>query len=392
MHKALVAGGFAIQYSSLYAWRRGSQSPRNVESLRAISFVERRYGLGAGELKDKLSHRTRAAFGHRVTGASDSERRRLAWHLPDDFNQRGPEERAEILHWVRTVILAGSTTYRRYQNKAQQYAFGVGFSASALDIKKPYAPNAAEMETKRATVIAGLDRTPACPGLDGEMADLLRFKSADVTRFGFRRVGVWGNATIRQKADHLGLLFGALAASPNGPIKGLGVPSSDLSFALLSHPKVWNWYVEWRRARRGFLTNWEADMLTLGASMMRRETGWLRQSPDLAERLRPIQGLFTIKDVARAQSDWDAFCDDGYASTHAWSKEVKRAARIHRDPFEPILPALDAESPVGVYLQIPQEILRQMPDVRRHPVAAAEAVRAFLMLRWGCTPGYVRKI
>jgi hypothetical protein len=64
-------------------------------------------------------------------------------------------------------------------------------------------------------------------------------------------------------------------------------------------------------------------------------------------------------------------------------KEIHRVARVHRDPFEPILPILEADSPVAEYRKITEEILRLMPDERRYPIAKAEAVRSFLMLRLG---------
>lgn len=59
-----------------------------------------------------------------------SERRRLAWHLPEDFRRRFPEDPAEILDWVRTVIISGSTDYRRYQAAAIRQRFGMRFSCA----------------------------------------------------------------------------------------------------------------------------------------------------------------------------------------------------------------------------------------------------------------------
>lgn len=64
-------------------------------------------------------------------------------------------------------------------------------------------------------------------------------------------------------------------------------------------------------------------------------------------------------------------------------KEIQRVARVHRDPFEPILPVLEAESPVGEYRKITEEILRRLPNEKLYPRATAEAVRSFLMLRLG---------
>jgi len=36
----------------------------------------------------------------------------------------------------------------------------------------------------------------------------------------------------------------------------------------------------------------------------------------------------------------------------ARAKEIERVARMHRGPFEPILPILEAASPVGEYRKI----------------------------------------
>lgn len=67
----------------------------------------------------------------------------------------------------------------------------------------------------------------APPRLAMEMANLIRFKTATLTALGFQRNGVWGEETAAQKIEHLGLMFGALAASPKGPVKGYGVPLSQ---------------------------------------------------------------------------------------------------------------------------------------------------------------------
>ena len=58
---------------------------------------------------------------------SASERRRLAWHLPDDFNALPFEKRQEILEWVRRVIISGSTDYRRFQATASKQRYAIRF-------------------------------------------------------------------------------------------------------------------------------------------------------------------------------------------------------------------------------------------------------------------------
>jgi len=189
----------------------------------------------------------------------------------------------------------------------------------------------------------------------------------------------------------VGLLFGALAASPSSPIAGAGVPRASLAMGMLIFPAVWDWYLQWRERRRGFFTAWEVNMLQLGLALTRIATGWLRQHPELADRLRPIPGLVSQEDVASVKADWAGACDAFYQYGFARANEIRRVARVHRDPFEPILPILEAESPLGEYRLIVQEIIRLMPDADRYPLAAAEAVRSLLMLRLGLHLGVRQK-
>jgi len=101
---------------------------------------------------------------------------------------------------------------------------------------------------------------------------------------------VLGRGNRIQKIEHLGLMFGALAASPSGIVKGRGVPLSQLTFGLLVFPRVWDWYLQWREQRRGFYTKWEVDMLMVAQALTRADVGWIRQHPKLLKNVRPIDG------------------------------------------------------------------------------------------------------
>ena len=68
-------------------------------------------------------------------------------------------------------------------------------------------------------------------------------------------------------------MFGTLASSPNGAVRGFGVPLSQLSFGLLVFPGVWDWYLQWREQRRGFYTKWEEDMLMVVQALTRADVG-----------------------------------------------------------------------------------------------------------------------
>lgn len=392
LHRAVVKRGDRVNHKTFITWVKGTRMPRSVKSFEVLGRIERRYRLPTGYFKAKLPNAARATTGHNPVGISRSERRRIAWHLPDDFDRRSPSEQEEILEWVRRVIVTGSTDYRRFQAAAMKHRYAVRFpdvlQGPATMARSVPIPSDFDDDGFVEIVSSAVD---APPRLWEEMADLLNFKTSTLTAVGYQRVGVWGEETAAQKIEHCGLMFGALAASPRGAVRGLGVPLDALTFALLVFPAIWDWYLQWRERRRGFYTAWEVDMLRLGLALTRVETGWLRQNPKLAANLRPIKGLITQQDIDAVQSDWDAAGEACQKHCSGRVKEIQRVAQVHRDPFEPILCVLESDSPVGEYRKIADEILRTMPDERRYPRNAAEAVRSFLLIRIGLHTGLRQK-
>lgn len=381
LYDAIIRPEDKFDRSTLRAWARGAKVPRSVTSIDILNRIERRYRLPEGYFSQKIVNPARASSGHDLRNVSPSERRRLAWHLPDDFNWRPRAEQDEILEWVRTVIISGSTDYRRYQAAAMRQRYAVRFSYAAGPRQKMAGPRAPDE--------AGVIDAPA--RLDRELTDLLRFKTSTLAAFGLQRNGVWGEETASQKVEHFGLWFGAFAAPPTSEVRGFGADPAHFTFAMMVFPQVWDWYLQWREQRRGFYTRWETDLPSIAAALNRQETGWLRQTPKMAEHLQVIEGLISQPDIDGARSDWEAACDRMYRHARRRIKEIDRVARIHRDPFEPILPVLEAASPVGEYRKITEEIVRRMPDEKRYPRATAEAVRAFLILRIGLHTGLRQK-
>lgn len=99
----------------------------------------------------------------------------------------------------------------------------------------------------------------------------------------------------------------------------------------------------------------------------------------------------TREDIAAVQADWSGACDRMYKHARRRIKEIQRVSRVHRDPFEPILTVLEAASPVGECRKITEEISRRIPDEKRYPLPAAEAVRSFLIVRLGLHNGLRQK-
>ncbi len=398
LYRAVVHLDETFDNKTLLSWMQGERVPRSVASFNILRRIERRYRLQEGYFKDKLPHQARSLSGHDLGDISPAERRRISLHLPEDFNSLPFTKREEILDWVRRVIISGSTEYRRYQAAAskQRYAIrfpGVTYGSSFLPSRSLASAAGANQnvaaEIDDPDLLSGVVDAP--PRLAMEMADLIRFKTSTLTAIGFQRNGVWGEETASQKIEHLGLMFGALAASPNGAVKGFGLPVSKLSFGLLVFPGVWDWYLQWREQRRGFYTKWEEDMLMVAQALTRADVGWIRQHPELLRNVRPIAGLVEQEEIDFAARDWHGACDAFHRHAANRSKEIQRVMRVHRDPFEPIMCVLEAESPLAEYRKITDEILRRMPDENRYPRPAAEAVRSFLLLRLGLHLGLRQK-
>ncbi|MEG3085137.1 hypothetical protein U1707_15910 [Sphingomonas sp. PB2P12] len=127
LHRAIIARDEAFDRKKFQSWKFGRKMPATLQSFKILERVERRYRLPSGYFRDKLTAAAKAPRGHKLADVADSERRRMAWHLPDDLDQRRAAERAEIIDWVRTVIVSGATDYRRYQAEALRHRYGLRF-------------------------------------------------------------------------------------------------------------------------------------------------------------------------------------------------------------------------------------------------------------------------
>ena len=193
LHRAVVRNGEKLDMRTITSWRREQKVPRTVESLEVLRRIEQRYRLPVGYFRLKLPHSGRSASGHRIRGIGAAERRRLAWYLPDDFGRRSLGEQEKILDWAWTVIITGSTEYRRYQAAAMKQRYSIRFpdllDSSVID----NGAGEVDLADDRAVpddpdFISGALDAP--PQLAAEMAALIRFKRSTLTTLGYQRTGV----------------------------------------------------------------------------------------------------------------------------------------------------------------------------------------------------------
>jgi hypothetical protein len=178
-----------------------------------------------------------------------------------------------------------------------------------------------------------------------------------------------------------GAFLGALVAAPTSPAAGLGIPVSNLTLALMVFPAMCDWYLNWCQSRRGFFANTERSVLYEIRSQVRQSTGWLRQHPGLANRVKPVAGLVSAKDVQQARENWSLVCESCFHHISGRLAELNGVTRTHRDQTIAIMPVLSAQSPLAEYRKITDEILKQMPNERQEPLEYSLAVRAYLVFR-----------
>jgi integrase len=193
-------------------------------------------------------------------------------------------------------------------------------------------------------------------------------------------------------------------------VRGLGVTPDVLTIAMIVCPNVLDRWTRWNGRRRHEIYRLaglteptamaddnaddeadrtptekysyrDAQVITDWASLLRKETGWLRQRPDLALNLKPIPGFINEDFIERARREWDKVCEEAYAYYIQFATTIEAAAEELRNPFEPVMPILDSENPMTSLRVFAQNILNDMPDKYSSPFLVATHMRNYLIVR-----------
>jgi len=356
-------------------WRQGRTYPRFERSFRILRKIEKHFELEEGRLASLVGGMGSAIFAE-IKNAHAQNLQVIRWHLPKDFDTRSAKNKKEILSWISANVLACATEYGRYQSAATRHRFGIVFpTLSHLLGDRRWMGDLAKKRMQSSTV-------PAPARLVAELENFVSFKTALLPPKGYQRRGRWQRTTAASQVSRYGLALGLFSAAKDGEVKGLGVPVSHLTLGLIVFPELWEWYLNWYEKRRGFFANSELNMLYEIKSNTRDPTGWVRQHPELARRLKPIPGYITARDVRWAQAHWAQACDRTFEYALQRVDELVPVARMHRDSFGPIMPVMTAKRPLNLYKKIGDEILRDLPDENEKPMLAAKIARRYLVFRF----------
>jgi hypothetical protein len=362
-------------------WRSGLSGPRRGKSLSLLETIERHFELPDGRLSNLLRRGSSAIFQD-IRMRYRSMHYIISWHIPADFDSRTEADRQQILDWLRANVLPANTEYGKYLRDAAHFKHALVFPTLPRSLgghKLKQTPSGRSRSVQKAMIA----RNPRAPDhIVKEIVDLAKHNTAPLPPPGYFRRGMWRHPTMRSDIRRCGSVLGLLAAPPEAKVGGRGVPFDKLTLGLFVFPALWDWYLQWNLARRGFFTNSEQLALHTVKVLTRARTGWLRQHPELARKLEPIDELITARDIQKAQKDWGATCDAAYEFARERKTELNFAVRHHRDPSLPILPVLSSPNPMREYKKIGDEILRWMPNEVQSPVQMSSHVRDYLIFRF----------
>lgn len=119
-----------------------------------------------------------------------------------------------------------------------------------------------------------------------------------------------------------------------------------VSLVLLGDLNLMEGYIDWQYQRRQAYTASTLNLLKFTSSLLRRETGFVRQHPEYAEKLaEPV-----LPDA------WDNWCDRAKARVNTIAKELKKAGvgttRKSRDPQQPIAGILKLDNPLDAIVAL----------------------------------------
>jgi|SRR5579885_70043 len=342
-----------VSDSNLRTWYKGRSTP-HVSSLSAVSRMEALFHLPAGTLINKLRY-SHLGWGIRPSQLPDFLRHdkglaiRVCRHLPDDFCGLPADRQREIFESIRTELLGGAD---------------------------PCSQRAAELQKLPYRLI----RWPA--RLEKEFNELAYFKTADRPPIGMKRSARWRSVTKGKIHEDLAYFFGALCLprdAADARVRGLGVPASHLTLALIACPLLVDWYIRFRCEVRSSYTAWAVGLLQNLASMLAADTGWLRQQPQLAARLRAVScdqiELVSPELITKARNDWGAVCEAAVTHYKQLRREIRPLIRVGRDPFRNIGGILKMEDPMEAFARLVGGMKGEIPNRDTCPAQHHVAIR-----------------
>lgn len=363
--RAHVEATIGVNAGIMENWLRGNSAPRGSEE--AVRGIEKYFALPEGTLTSLVTfnprlRRTycpRSLFPEPYRGKTNSmyRLRMLVKHrLPDNFEELSDAKRELLVRQTTEAVVSGQV---KLPFRARMLLLG----------KRPYRYLYEDWPTRLKEE------------WDGAADSLVHFKTAPTPPRGMQRHSAWMSPQTAQKnLQDIQLYFGwlVLDADTEDPLlRGKGMDPDSLTFALLLDTDLTEEYLNWRALRSNGYNGQTLTFLQMCKAHLSSRGGWLYQRPDYLGRVisrldvAAPPKLFEIRPkTARALRDhantiavWHELCNEAharYSQIDADFRNVRNGqvtVKQTRDPFEPILPILEAPSPIA-YLVAMHQIMR----------------------------------
>lgn len=358
LNLSILAKLVDMQSATLYGWYHWKHMPA-AQSLASVSKLESLFRLPSGTLTDKV-RKWRLLGKVQLSQLPESvqQSRHLAiqvrQHLPDNFLDKPEDKRREIVEYICNSVLKFNDSYTQRLVQLRPLTYS-------------------------------LRRWPEW--LEREFNDLAHFKMADRPSLGMRRNQRWRVTTKEMVRNRLGQFLGALHLAEDAEDvrqRGLGLPQEELSLCLLACPLVVDWYVRFHCEARNIYTEHALVFIRMAVSFLRPGTGWLRQSPAMVSRLRPIsyegKDLISAELITKARTDWDDFCDEAIKYYDHMAKEIRPLIRIGRDPFLRIEGIVDMDDPVDAFEPLVVGMRNSLPNPQTQPTRYHLGIRDIVLV------------
>ncbi|MCE7030943.1 hypothetical protein [Jiella avicenniae] len=358
---AALAKQLGVNATMIVRWRSGERVP-DERNGHLVAKIEQQLGLAAGELSQRIERR-RAGRGSVAKGAFPPElqtqklmgrRSEIARRLPADVMCLGQEDRHELMRKINAEIDA--------------------------EVAERAARNALRRDSY------ALKDWPA--GAREEFASFADFKISLIPECGLQRFGERNRpTTMEMRRQHIAQYFGYLATRAED---GGRIDESDTSLVLLVIPSLLENYLVWKSFRTVTadrrLTATDTDFLTLAASLVRPIDGFLRQRPDLRQRVNPILAKYALKIAGRdgrewtsvEEKEWALFCDDVLHAIKAFERTLRHVVKQTKR-FRELKPILDLPDPLSVVYRAVDTMRRDLAKLDSDSLAYARLQRGLVI-------------
>lgn len=287
--------------------------------------------------------------------------------LPDDYDERDPGERLEMVTWLVENLILPTSEWGRWQRSIKD---------------------------------AGYRLKDVPQVVQEEWEGLEEFKCARLAPSGKKRNGVWSGFIAEMYKSDLLRMLGFLALkrdAADARLRGPGLDPNVFTLAMLTCEELVEVWLRWRAERRGkhekvdgkkaeSYSTADLRFVQVTAGLLHPETGWFTQTPSIARHLQPISGFIDDVFVERARRDWAGVCRDAYTKYKLLAESLEDVVEEQRDPFEPILSLLDLDhpqyhNPISALRTFARNVIDDLPDLAVTPFYAATHLRNYLIVR-----------